>query len=176
MFIIKRHVYKSCHENIFSVISKNNNFYFLKIFQMTWNFVYLFIIHVWTFKTFMDEFSFLLFEKYMRKKIHIKIWICKTICCKHDLQSLTQLATIKCGRWLAKTLRCLLKNYNSYNRPYVCCLHTNSMTICWINLFAPSSNLSLKGILNLLSNLVNLPPFHSINVSEIPNVLRHISY
>lgn len=65
-------------------------------------------------KKFMDAFSFLSFEKCMRKKIHIKIWIFKTIYCRLDIQSLTQLAIIKCGRWLAKTLSCLLKNYNSY--------------------------------------------------------------
>jgi hypothetical protein len=63
-------------------------------------------------KNFMDEFSLLSFEKNRRKKIHIKNWICKTIYHKHDdIQSLTQLATIQCGGWLAKTLNCLLKNY-----------------------------------------------------------------
>lgn len=72
----------------------------------------------------MDEFSFLLFEKSMRKKIHIKIWILKKIYCKHDIQSLTQLATIKCGRWLAKTtIHIYLDNMDCIiDHMYVACI------------------------------------------------------
>jgi hypothetical protein len=179
MFILKRHVYKSCHENIFITISKQ----FLKKTSFKWiEILYVYLSYMCgPLENFMDEFSFLLFEKSMRKKIHIKIWICKTINMIFNLWHNLPLLNVVVDGWQKHWivyLKTIVHIHGLYNRPYVCCLHTNSMTICWIHLFAPNSSLScpsLKGILNLLSSVMNLSPFHSINVSEIPNVLGHIS-